>query len=332
MENLKKISIRIVALAGLLLVMNSIYSYFFLEQDLQEHSPIINSVRSITKNATVLYLGESSNTSYSLKDKDTNSISRMLDELLLNEIVSDITKPAAHSGIYNVLLENVTGKTEVKTVIVTLNLRSFSADWVYSELEAPLQKEMMLLKKYPPLMNRFLLSFKAYGSNNERKRFEKINKWRANEFIIPGGKQKTTINQWQNKIDESWIDSNIERRDLAKNYMNNFAQIITKDHPRICDLDNIVALSKSKNWKLIFNVLPENIERIDELVGKDLISIINKNTTFLTQHYTQKGVVVANNLGLVNDEYFFDRKFPTEHYSEKGRMIVAQGLAEAFNK
>lgn len=332
METLKKISFRIIAIAILLIGMNFIYSSFFLESDLQEHSPIVNSIRNVSSNTTVLYLGESSNTSYSKHDKDTNSISRMLDVLLTNEVVSDITKPAAHSGIYKVLLENIETESKIKTVIVTLNLRSFSADWVYSELEAPLQKEIMLLKKYPPLFNRFMLSFKAYGNNSERKRFEKINTWRDQEIMIPGKNKKTTIVQWQNVIDSNWKDSNLERRDLAKNYMNNFAAVINESHPRICDLNRIVEISKVNNWNLIFNILPENVERIDNLVGKDLNTIIDKNIVFITQYYTKQSVKVVNNLKLVSDEYFFDRAFPTEHYSEKGRLIVARELAETFNK
>ncbi|MBL1280852.1 MAG: hypothetical protein COA33_011295 [Fluviicola sp.] len=326
----KKIAIRIGALAAMLFVMNFIYTSFFFEGDLQEHSPIVNAIKSVPKKTTILYLGESSNVTYAESDANKNSISEMLDGLLKNEKVTDITKPAAHSGIYKTILENVADDSRIKTVIITLNLRSFAADWVFSELEAPLQKEMMLLQNCPPLYNRFLLSFRAYGTRSERKRFEKINVWWEREFILPRNKKKMTVRRWQQQINETWEGSNIENRELAKSYVNNFAFKIDKNHPRIKDLDAIVELAKKRGWNLLFNVLPENVDAIKTLVGNDLLVLMKKNTRFLTKRYEKEGVSVVNNLAQVRESDFIDKIFPTEHYDETGRMLIAKRLAMEF--
>ena len=75
MKIIQKIALRIVALIGLLILFNYIYVAFLLEEDIQKHSPIINLVRNLPKNADIVYIGESSNYTYSPIDADKRSIS-----------------------------------------------------------------------------------------------------------------------------------------------------------------------------------------------------------------------------------------------------------------
>jgi len=330
-KTFKKIAFRIIVLSALLMLMQIIYVRFFLEDDLQKHSPIVNDIRAIENESTVLYLGESSNVTYSEADRNKNSISDMLNGLLENEKVADITKPAAHLGIYRTILENVASESKIKTVVLTVNLRSFAADWVFSELETPLQKEMMLLQNRPAFFNRFLLSFRAYGTTNERKRFEKMNDWWEREFLLIRNKKRTTVRDWQLEIDKNWIGSDIKKRDLAKNYMNNFAFTLDIDHPRIKDLDAIIELAKQKGWNLVLNLLPENLDSMKELVGDDLIVLAKQNARFITQRYEKKNIPIVNNLVAVRGSNFVDKVYPTEHYNESGRMMIAKNLADAIN-
>tara|TARA_B110000285_G_scaffold155897_1_gene173979 strand:+ start:316 stop:1326 length:1011 start_codon:yes stop_codon:yes gene_type:complete len=330
----KKIVVRFFVLAVMLVAMNFIYILFFLESDLQAHSPIINSLRAIPKETTVLYFGESSNTSYSELDKNKKSISQMLDNLLPNETVSDITKSAAHAGIYKVLMENVSETNNIHTVVVTMNLRSFNADWVYSDLEAPLQKEILLLQKRPALYNRFLLSFKGYHPMNDRKRFEKINAWQGSISLkVTGLPTFNNIESWKQKIKDNWKGDDLEQRQLALNYTNTFGfNINFKKHPRIIDFNEIISISKKRNWNLVFHILPENMETMEALVGNSLPKIVQENSTKLAEYFSQKGVTVVNGVSLNKGEEFSDKAYPTEHYAEKGRMVVAQKIKECFSQ
>ncbi len=52
----------------------------------------------------------------------------MLDDLMPEVRCSDITQDAAHAEVYYYLLKNIPEHSQVKTVVVTMNLRSFGAN------------------------------------------------------------------------------------------------------------------------------------------------------------------------------------------------------------
>ena len=82
---------------------------------------------------------------------------------------------------------------------------------------------------------------------------------------------------------------------------------------------------------VFFNILPENINLADSLVGKELVYLMRKNRDFLVQRYSGKGVVVIDNLESVQSDYFIDKNWTTEHYTDKGRIIIAKNIVEHLN-
>ena len=57
---------------------------------------------------------------------------------------------------------------------------------------------------------------------------------------------------------------------------------------------------------------------------------MNKNAKLLQFYYGRKGVLVVNNLNEVPNEQFIDQLWTTEHYAQKGRLIIAKNLAKAI--
>ena len=101
-------------------------------------------------------------------------------------------------------------------------------------------------------------------------------------------------------------------------------------NPRIADFDNIVELARKKGWKLVFNLMAENVEKAGELVGEDLLFLMDENRKLLLNYYGSKGVMVVDNLNCVEDEQYIDQNWTTEHYTEKGRKTVARNVAGAI--
>jgi hypothetical protein len=115
---------------------------------------------------------------------------------------------------------------------------------------------------------------------------------------------------------------------LACNYVKTYAfQIDMKKNQRINDFDKIVQLAKERNWKLVFNLMAENVERAQELVGDDLVYLMRKNRDLLLKRYHKNGIIVVDNLEKVPDEEYIDRNWTTEHYAENGRRIIAKNVA-----
>jgi len=333
----KKILIKIPLLFILFVALNFIYSKWFYETDIQEHSKIINLVRDIPKNADIIYIGESSNITFRGDDIDKRPISAFVGDYFPELNTFDITKPASHAGIYKVLLENIPEDNKVKTIVVTLNLRSFDATWIYSNLETSLQKSLVLIKPYPPLFNRFLLSFKAYDIKSERERETQFKKkWRNDKFHLQYEFQFNNVIEWDNWMANSGVkdsNGNIDHKqtELACHYIKTYGfQIDTSNNPRIKDFNEIIELAHKRGWNLVFNLLAENTEKAKELVGDDLIFMMSENVKILENYYRNRGVEVVNNLNTVESEQFIDQLWTTEHYAEKGRKTIAKNVAETL--
>ena len=224
-------------------------------------------------------------------------------------------------------------------MIVTLNLRSFNAQWIYSKLETSLQKSLVLLNHYPPIVNRFLLSFKDYDIKTEKEReiqFKK--KWKRDILNFPYDFKYKNVIEWDAAIARKGIlnpngSKNYELTQLACHYIKGYAfQIDTLTNPRIKDFDEIVELASKKGWKLIFNLMAENTQKAKELIGDDLIYLMEENRKLLIHYYQSKGVVVVDNLYAVDNDQFIDQNWTTEHYAEKGRRIIAYNVAQKIKE
>lgn len=321
----------------LCLGLNLLYKQFFFEKDIQKYSSIINLVRDVPLDADIIYLGESSNNSVREDDLDRRKISAFIGDYYPDLFLYDLTKPAAHAGVFKVLLQQMPEESEVETVIVTLTLRSFNAQWIHSPLETSLQKSLVLLKPYPPLWNRFLLSFKAYDiKSKEEREADFKSQWVKDGLQFPYDFPHEDVMRWDRwmayegiKDEEGKIDR--AQTELACHYIKAYGfQIDTLENPRIADFSAIVDLARERGWKLVFNLMAENMEKAEELVGADLIFLMNQNRELLLNYFQSKGVVVVDNLSLVEDQLFTDQNWTTEHYAEEGRKILARNVAAAL--
>ena len=98
------------------------------------------------------------------------------------------------------------------------------------------------------------------------------------------------------------------------------------------DFDRIVCLAQQRGWNLVFNLMAEDVEWADELVGPDLTDLILSNAQLLEQRYSRRGVTVVNNIDAVPDSLFRDRDWTTEHYIQQGRQIIADNVSAALRQ
>jgi hypothetical protein len=324
----------------IIIAMNFVYKTYFYEKDIQKNSEVINKVRMVVNDTSIIvYIGESSNIAVRGDDKDQRAISEMISDYFPSMKLGTITKEASHAGIYYELLRNIPESSSVKTIIVTMNLRSFNSQWIYSDLETPLQKSMVLIKDYPALFNRFLLSFKGYDIKSKREREKQFKtKWKNDKLIFPYPFKYKNVLEWDKAVFHEGIKNpdgtkNQELTELADSYVKTYAfQIDTLTNPRIKDFDNIVSLANKRNWHLVFNLMAENTERAKELIGDDLVYLIKQNRDLLVKRYNKNGVIVVDNLELIPDEQYIDRNWTTEHYAEKGRKTIAKNVADSLNQ
>lgn len=323
----------------MLLILNWVYSRWFLEKDLRKHSDIVELSWQVTDDSCrIIYLGESSNSHYGDEESSHRKISDFTADYFPRVKMGDLTKEASHAQTYYYMLRHIPATSAVETVVVTMNLRSFGPLWIYSKLETPLRKQLVLLEDYPPLVNRFLLAFKAYPIKTEEEWNELVfEHWCNDTFNIPNFAWHTTADWDYGMYSYGWYDQQGQRdwdvTALACHYIKTYAFEINDDNPRVKDFDAIVDLCRERGWNLVFNLMAENVDKANELVGKDLMLLFRLNRDYLLKRYgNMEGVTVVNNLNLVRDVNFIDQDWTTEHYYEEGRRIVADHLAQALRE
>lgn len=332
---MKRLIFKFALLALLLVVMNWIYTKFFFHSDLLKYSDEITLSWDVAKDSCVIvYTGESSNHTFSSTDKDKSKISTFFGRYYPDIKCGDMTKNASHAEVYYYLLKHIPEDAPVKTVIITMNLRSFNTGWINSDLETPIQKQLVLLKDNPPLLNRFKLAFKDYDiKTNEERRKQMMRDFANDILVFPYDFEYHNISSWDYAMANKGIKNpngtkNWKLTELACHFIKSYAFQIHDDNPRIKDFDSIVNLAKERNWTLIFNLLAENVDRANELVGKELIFLIKQNRDYLIHRYGNlDNVILVDNISEVRNGLFTDQNWTTEHYFEAGRRTIAHNLA-----
>lgn len=323
-------------LSGLLVLANAVYVRWFYQDDLVESDAMmLHWVDSLQSRADVIYFGESSNRTYSPHDTCPLAISEIIQRECPGIIVGTVDHGAYHAGLYLSLVRNIEPGSRVKTIIVTMNLRSFGQGWINSALETPLMKADVMYRRVPPIIKRLMLAFGDYDQKPWEERVQLIQKhWREDKLLVdPGFEYKNTYD-WDHyrclSPQDTFPDGtmNQARKDLACNYVKIMGfSIDTINNPRIKDFDEIVKVAKEKKLHLVFNLLPENMTYPDSLAGLQLTKLERANRDLLMKRYDRNGVIVVDNLELVNEKNFLEPQVITEHYDQYGRITIGKNVA-----
>jgi len=317
--------------------LNFIYTFTLYPYDIAERCEQLLQIKDQESKSDLFYFGESSNFNARETDSIKNSISEITNFFYPSLKITAINKPATHGGIFKEWLKQIDlNKSTLKALVITLNLRSFDAAWIHSRLETPLRESMVLMRPYPNMMNRFMLSLQAFDNKSEQQREkDMLYAWRHTPLLFPFPFKYKTVSEWDSamaagsylKPDGSW---DTEKIVLACHYVKAYAFNLDESNPRVKDFDEITAWCSEKKMPLYLNLLAENIEYADSLVGKELVFLMRQNRDFLVERYNKGSCHVVDNLEAVKGLEFTDQTWTTEHYGYRGRMIVARNLANAL--
>jgi len=316
-----------------------LYTLLFFERDLKEKSHIVLELRETQKQADILYFAESSNVNYREEDSVKFILSELTNLFYPQLKIVAVNNVASHAGIFKKWLHEIDlQNTKLKALVVTMNLRSFDAAWRHSNLETPLQESFVLLQPYPNVVNRFLLSLQAFDSKTEKERKDDmIKEWKTTQLKFPFKFNYRTVSDWdwamsnggQLKEDGTW---DVKKAELACHYIKAYAFNLDAENARTKDFDEIAAWAEKNQIPVYFNLLAENVEYADSLVGKELVFLMKQNRDFLVKRYTGKFTKVIDNLECLEGKEFTDQAWTTEHYGYRGRMLIARNLANHLKK
>ncbi|MDP1802809.1 MAG: hypothetical protein Q8L81_15720 [Bacteroidota bacterium] len=333
----KKIVIKISTLILILIGLNFVYNFTLYKKDLYEKSEQFIEIKNEQATTDIFYFAESSNFNVRENDSIMNSISEITNFFFPSLKLTAINKPAAHAGIFKAWLKSIdVKKNKAKAVIITLNMRSFDAAWRHSVLETQLQESVVLVQPYPNLVNRFLLSLQAFDNKtDEQRNKEMLDDWENVKLEFPFDFKYKTVREWDVSFGQyGWDlpDGSPEKNKilLTCHYVKAYAFNLNEKNPRIKDFDEIAEWCNKNNINLYLNLLAENIEYADSLVGKELVFLMKQNRDYLVKRYNKGNCKVIDNLELVNGLEFTDQTWTTEHYGYRGRMIIARNVANTL--
>jgi hypothetical protein len=324
--------------------LNEVYKQTSWQSDVQKYSRVRNRIDSAFASGDVIYLGESSNTSFNpWTDTLNQSIGDFL-QLYLgeNKKVEQITHEGYHPGIFLEMLNlapdlSVRSASEMKTIVLGVNMRTCGPSAMFSGNEASNQREALFYSNRPPLMTRVFMGLHFYDNRNELERERlKMQWWRTKDLPI---KEKTLMN-WNTQLAGNF-DTAIhpDIKHMSGAYIKEFGFIIDDQNQRLLDLQKIALVCKQKNWNLVFHILPPNRYHAERLFGDKLLSIMDANYEFLKSKFSQWGVTVvdnyylpeANQLNAENKGSFYtDQWYPTEHYNSVIRRAIAENIVKTM--
>jgi hypothetical protein len=287
--------------------------------------------------AQIIYLGESSNFSYNPeKDALHDRISDFVSYHFPNVSFGTLNHGAYHAGIYKPLIRSIPAHSAIETVILTLNMRTLGQAVIYVELETALRKMAVMYEPRPPLLNRVLMTLNFYDDQSHIERDRQLwERWtydtlRSDEVDFPNPTIKTWCEATKFPLPDGSEDK--AKRELADHYIKAYAFFIDEENPRVKDLDDIVEICREKKLNLVFNLLAENVEYADSLVGNNLVWLMKRNRDYLVNRYQKMGIVVVDNLTAVPGWDYTDQNWTTEHYGQYGRQLVARNVADSLRK
>jgi hypothetical protein len=316
---------------------NLIYEKYFYRQDLKDSdAEMLLKLDSLQYISDALYFAESSNATLANDDTCVLTIAQMIDSLSTDNVVA-IDHGAIHAKTYKSLIENIKEDAKVKTLIVTLNMRSFGANWIHSKMETALMKANVMYEQIPPIAKRIKLAFNGFDNQNDQMRGRVMeDHWRHDYIHLPDSFPYKNVRAWDDAVGGGNVfnfktangDWDMPRIELSTSYIKTYAFTIDpSSNPRIKDFDEIVEIARRKKLKLIYNLLAENMEYADSLVGETLTNVMKENAQMLVKRYTEKGVLVIDNLSAVPGKDFTEKRWTSEHYTQRGRWTIARNVA-----
>jgi hypothetical protein len=324
---------RILIFLGVLLGTEYLYSTFFYESDLKQHLPLLLEFRSMEEGNDVLFLTQSS----IYEKQDPSSQPGYLSEILGNHYpdltVSEIIIENGELVLVNAILPTLDADLLPKTLILNLALHEFAWEKSLHSQYFAFKKNSRLIATPSAALNRmrFLLT---RGHITERERMGMIHReWENDKIDIPAMPHYLCVKDWDRKmlldgVKDEKGEYDHQQTALACHYIKQFgAPIDFRHHPLMKELDELIGHARKMDFELVINLVPQNVEDMQRLVGEDLITMLAHNRFVLSSKASENGIAFVDNSSLLGASDFLDRERVSTSISLKGKKQWVDFLA-----
>ena len=312
-----KVLLRLAVGAAVFFVANIWYvSSGLYKKERVKFSPVAGKLDSAFLYGDVVYLGESSNTSFNpWTDTFGYSVSEFLQMYLPQNRVRGVSHDGYHVGLFSQMLglmpEHWTDSAR-KTVVITVNMRSFGPSAMFNGNEASNQQEAIFYSHRTALLKRVFVSLHHYDSRDAREMERAKTQWfRTKDLRLNGGAGNhygnthgdggmvskgeeffyhSTVKWWLRDLQRQYApvsgDADLARvMPMAEAYLKEFAFLLDEENPRVRALDAIVSKCKREQVNVVFVLLMPNYDHANRLFGEELTQLMDYNMDFLRNRF-----------------------------------------------
>ena len=334
-------------------------------------SPVAGKLDSAFLHGDVVYLGESSNTSFNpWTDTFGYSVSEFLQMYLPQNRVRGVSHDGYHVGLFSQMLGLMPehwADSSRKTVVITVNMRSFGPSAMFNGNEASNQQEAIFYSHRMALLNRVFVSLHHYDSRDAREMERAKTQWfRTRDLrldnstygrhygithgdLVSKGEEcyrHNTVKWWLRDLQRQFApvsgDADLARvMPMAEAYLKEFAFLLDEENPRVQALDAIVAKCRQEQVNVVFVLLMPNFDHAHRLFGQELTQLMDYNMDFLRKRFAgwekeyKQGdfkvgyVDVPRAYGdWAGGQHYTDQWYPTEHVDAHIRQFIAKKTAD----
>jgi bisphosphoglycerate-dependent phosphoglycerate mutase len=367
-----KVLLRMAVGAAVFFVANIWYvSSGLYKKERVKFSPVAGKLDSAFLYGDVVYLGESSNTSFNpWTDTFGYSVSEFLQMYLPQNRVRGVSHDGYHVGLFSQMLGLMPehwADSSRKTVVITVNMRSFGPSAMFNGNEASNQQEAIFYAHRTALLNRVFVSLHHYDSRDAREMERAKTQWfRTKDLrldnstngrhygithgdLVSKGEEcyrHNTVKWWLRDLQRQYApvsgDADLARvMPMAEAYLKEFAFLLDEENPRVQALDAIVSKCKREQVNVVFVLLIPNYDHANRLFGAELTQLMDYNMDFLRNRFAgwekeyNKGdfkvgyVDVQRAYGdWAGGKHYTDQWYPTEHVDAHIRQFIAKKTAD----
>lgn len=313
-----KVLLRLAVGAAVFFVANIWYvSSGLRNEERLKFSPVAGKLDSAFLYGDVVYLGESSNTSFNpWTDTFGYSVSEFLQMYLPQNRVRGVSHDGYHVGLFSQMLGLMPehwADSGRKTVVITVNMRSFGPSAMFNGNEASNQQEAIFYSHRMALLNRVYVSLHHYDSRDSREMERAKTQWfRTRDLRLDnstngrhygithgdGGLKSdgevwyyhNTVKWWLRDLQRQYApvsgDADLTRvMPMAEAYLKEFAFLLDEENPRVQALDAIVEKCKREQVNVVFVLLMPNFDHAHRLFGAELTQLMDYNMDFLRKRF-----------------------------------------------
>lgn len=273
-------------------------------------------------NVDIIYFGDSTLLHSAENDSDKRSIAMMLHDRVPRLKIKGMFHGAFNADIYLPFCSYITKQhSRPKTVIIPINMRSFSPEWdmrpqyQFEELKVFLGENNFLKNFYKPLS-----IFKYNPYRVTQRQFE-------NSLIFNGDEPIGRVKDFNWTI-HKYYKRNLEEF-IKKIFLYFYMGSLKEEHRKIQSLVGIARTTKQSGIKVIFYITPIDYETGEKYLPKQFLERLGHNTNVIISSLLKEGVDVLDLSKDLKTE-LFDYTLPwiNEHLNERGRNYVADKIAD----